>query len=138
MAADYALQVEHRHPWTEILIPERLVLSKSALFHNQARMLTGFDLYHTMRLLMTDRDGSGNSEGGIPPWSFDILTEEIPQNRSCEDSKVDPDLCRKVNPKRNFGVCNYLDASQAPFCPRTQNVNSNASTRDREEGNARA
>lgn len=116
MAVDYALQVEHRHPWTEVLIPESLVLSKSALFHNQARMLNGFDLYHTMRLLMSDRSKSKSLEGGIPDWSFDIIAEEIPESRTCEQSKVDPYLCRKVKQTRNFGVCNNLDPSQVQFC----------------------
>mmetsp|Transcript_35060 Transcript_35060/g.73622 ORF Transcript_35060/g.73622 Transcript_35060/m.73622 type:complete len:266 (+) Transcript_35060:638-1435(+) len=117
MAIDYSLQVEHRRPWTEILVPEDLVVSKSSLFNNQDRMLTGFDLYHTMRFLMSNRRGSRELlEGGIPEWSFNILAEEIPQNRSCEEAKVDPDLCRKVKQNRNYGICNYLDQAQAPFC----------------------
>ena len=114
MAMDYSLQVEHRHPWTEVLVPEDLVLSKSALFNNQARMLTGFDLYHTMRSLMSDRTAS--LEGGIPEWSFDILAKEISKTRTCEEAKVDPELCRKVKPSREYGVCNYLDPSQIRFC----------------------
>lgn len=116
MSMDYSLQVEHRHPWTEVLVPQNLVVSKSALFNNQARMLTGFDLYRTMRFLMSDRTDTRNSEGGIPDWSFDILAEEIPQNRTCEEAKVDPILCRSVKQIRQYGVCNYLDSSQVRFC----------------------
>ena len=115
MSVDFSLQVEHRHPWTEIVVPQNLVVSKSALFNNQARMLTGFDLYRTMRFLMSDRTDIGNSEG-IPDWSFDILSEEIPQNRTCEQAKVNPTLCRSVKQIRQYGVCNYLDSSQARFC----------------------
>ena len=88
MIVDYALQVEHRHPWTEILIPESLVISKPALFDNQARMLTGFDLYHTMRLLMSDRAKGRDAESGIPDWSYDVISEEIPKTRTCKEAKV--------------------------------------------------
>jgi len=118
LSMDFALQVEHRHPWTEVLVPESLVVSKSALFKNQDRMLTGYDLYQTMRLLMSDRTNGRNSEGGIPDWSFDILAEEISQNRTCEEAKVDTELCRKsgVKQTRQYGVCNVLDSSQVRFC----------------------
>lgn len=116
MSMDYALQVEHRHPWAEILVPQNLVVSKSALFMNQGRMLTGFDLYRTMRFLMSDRAGTRSLESGIPDWSFDILAEEIPQNRTCEEAKVDPNLCRSAKQTRQYGVCNRFDSSQVRFC----------------------
>jgi len=115
MAMDFSLQVEHRHPWTEILVPEDLVLSKSALFNNQARMLTGFDLYRTIRSLLSDRNAA-SSEHGIPNWSFDILAKEISKNRTCEEAKVDPELCRRQRVSREYGVCNYLDPDQIRFC----------------------
>ena len=116
MSMDNSVQVEHRHPWTEILVPPNLVVSKSALFNNQDRMVTGFDLYRTMRFLMSDRTNDRHKEGGIPDWSFDILSEEIPPTRTCEDAKVDMRLCRYKKQAREYGVCNVLDRKQARFC----------------------
>ena len=116
MAMDNSVQIEHRHPWTEILVPQNLVFSKSSLFKNQDRMLTGYDLYRTMRFLMSDRSSDRHQEGGIPDWAFDVLSEEIPPNRTCEDAKVDMKLCRSLKQTRRYGVCNKLDNSQARFC----------------------
>ncbi len=113
---DFSLQVEHRHPWTEILVPENLIVSKKALFHNQGRMLTGYDLYKTMRFLMSDRSSPKDAGEGIPKWSFDLLAEEIPKNRTCEGAKVDSSLCPDVKQTRQYGVCNRLDPGQAQFC----------------------
>jgi hypothetical protein len=121
MAMDYSTQVEHTRPWTEILVPESLPgLSKSALFQNQDRLTSGFDLYHTLRALMTVQpDGTTNEDIAtlpIPDWTFDLLTTPIPENRTCEDAKLDPDLCREDSIVPNFGVCNSLDKDQKRFC----------------------
>jgi hypothetical protein len=110
MAMDYSFQVEHRQLWTEVLVPESLVSSKSALFNNQARMLSGFDLYRTMRSLMSRIPSSSSmEEEGIPDWSFDIFSTEISKSRTCEEAKVDPELCRRVRVSREYSVCNSLD-----------------------------
>ncbi len=116
MSMDYSLQVEHRHPWTEILVPESLIVSKEALFNNQGRMLTGYDFYKTMRLLMSDRSNPRNVGEGIPDWSFDVLAEEISPQRKCEEAKIDSSLCPHVKQTRQYGVCNRLDPDQARFC----------------------
>lgn len=116
MSMDYSIQVEHRHPWTEILVPQNLVVSKRALYNNQARMLTGFDLYRTMRFLLSGQTANRNLDGGIPDWAFNILAEEISQNRTCKEAKLDPTLCPSVKQTRQYGVCNSLDSSQARFC----------------------
>ena len=80
-------------------------------------MLTGFDLYHTIRSLLLDRSAASfEDEIGIPDWSFDILAKEIPKNRTCEEAKVDPELCRRQRVAREYGVCNYLDPEQKRFC----------------------
>jgi Protein of unknown function (DUF229) len=86
MAMDYAQQVEHRHPWTEILVPERLITSKSAFFQNQHRLTTGFDLYTTLRAVVDPT--STTSGAGIPGWSFNMLASEIPMNRTCAEAMV--------------------------------------------------
>jgi len=120
MAPDFGLQVEHRRPWTEILVPEKLVPSKSALFHNQFRMSTGFDLYNTIRSLISNLE-AGNQKEGIPTWSYDLLSELIPLNRTCEEAKVTSELCRRRVPLRDFGVCNPLDKQQRVFCLESKN-----------------
>ncbi|KAG7362823.1 DUF229 domain containing protein [Nitzschia inconspicua] len=116
MAMDHALQVEHRHPWTEILVPESLVPSKAALFENQFRMTTGFDLYTTMRSIIDRSNGISDEEGIPKSWSFDLLEEEIPPNRNCSEAAVDPNLCRTASIPRDYGVCNILDPLQINFC----------------------
>lgn len=118
MAMDYALQVEHRHPWTELLVPERLIPSKAAFFQNQHRMTTGFDLYNTIRSIVSRSNGSMiDDDEGVPKrYSYDLLADEIPIHRTCEDAMVDPRLCRKAPIPREYGVCNVLDPKQANFC----------------------
>jgi hypothetical protein len=61
---DYSLQIEHRLPWTEVLVPENLIASKRALFENQKQMTTGFDLlvqYHLISSLADE--GSARRRG---------------------------------------------------------------------------
>ena len=73
-AMDYGLQLEHNRPWTEILVPESLSgFSKSVFFQNQNRLTSGFDLYHTMRDLMTVVPEK-NEETGLPEKSIDTST----------------------------------------------------------------
>ena len=116
MAMDYSLQTEHRRPWTEMLVPKDLVGSKEAMFINQHRMTTGFDLYHTMRLLLSRSNGGKADNEGIPHWSFDLLSDVVPLNRTCEDARVDVELCRGRPVSREYGVCNRLDKQQVGFC----------------------
>ena len=115
-AIDYSVQFEHRRPWLEILVPQDLVLSKKAFFSNQGRMVTGYDLYKTMRYLMSDRTNPLSVGQGIPDWSVDIIAEEIDRDRTCEEAKADPSLCRSKRQIRRYGVCNLLDSSQTRFC----------------------
>lgn len=86
MAMDYTQQVEHRHPWTEIVIPESMITSKSALFQNQRRLSTGFDLYATLRSVADPM--SVISRAGVPDWSFNLLASVIPINRTCTEAMV--------------------------------------------------
>ena len=115
-AIDYSVQFEHRRPWLEVVVPQGLLVSEKAFFKNQGRMLTGYDLYKTMRYLMSNRTNSVTVGQGIPDWSFDIIAEEIDRNRTCKDAKSDPSLCRSKTQTRQYGVCNLLDSNQARFC----------------------
>ena len=133
-AMDHSIQVEHRHPLTEILVPEALINDKTALFYNQNRMLTGYDLYRTMRSLVTPNINYNKNDiisAGIPDWSFDVLSMGISKNRTCEEAKVDIDLCRRVKVSREYGVCNSLDNNQIRFCPlKRKDPRMNATTWD--------
>lgn len=86
MAMDYTQQVEHRHPWTEIVIPEGMIPSKSAFFQNQNRLSTGFDLYTTLRSIADPM--SATNRAGIPDWSYNLLASVIPINRTCVEAMV--------------------------------------------------
>jgi hypothetical protein len=120
MAMDYSTQVEHTRPWTELLVPESLPgLSKAAFFQNQNRLTNGFDLYNTLRALMTEHsDGpvQMNNTAAIPDWSFNLLRTAIPANRTCRDARLDPAFCREESIRPGFGVCNSLDKGQIKFC----------------------
>lgn len=51
---EFATQMEQRRPWTTLLLPEALLDADGAstLRRNQQRLVTGFDLYHTLLGLM--------------------------------------------------------------------------------------
>ena len=117
---EYSVQVEHREPWTEIIFPEEFGgLSLDAIEHNQNALSTGYDLYNTLRKLM---DYSSREEKApIPDWSFDLLNEKIPMDRSCNDAKIPPDFCpcddgNGLGRAPNFGICNTYDPYNDLYC----------------------
>jgi hypothetical protein len=121
LTMDYSTQVEHTRPWTEMLVPESLPgLSKEALFQNQNRLSSGFDLYRTLRALTTATT-TGVTEPAafspvVPDWSFNLLATPIPKSRSCRDARLSSDSCREESIPLGFGVCNKFDLRQAKFC----------------------
>lgn len=49
---DYSFQREHALPWTTMIIPEAIIPNDGmldVLHHNTDRLVTGFDIYHTLR-----------------------------------------------------------------------------------------
>ena len=113
---DYSQQVEHREPWTQIIIPSGLAgVSLDTLATNQDRLATGYDLYHTFRNLMSSKDAAP-----IPSWSYDLFTSTIPAERSCNDAKIPVDFCpcEGVGPDRapHFGICNVFEPYNDLFC----------------------
>ena len=113
---EYSVQVEHRHPWTQIIIPQKLAGNAlSVLATNQERLATGFDLYHTFRNLMSSADVAP-----IPDWSFDLFHTEIPHDRSCRDAKIPDDFCpcegTAIDRSPHFGVCNVYEPYTDLFC----------------------
>ena len=116
MAMDYSLQVEHTRPWTQILVPESFPgLSKKAFFKNQNRMVSGHDLYHTIRSAI-DQPKESTTLPPLGNWSFDLVSTMVPENRTCRDARADPDLCREQSIHPSFGICNRLDKKQSKFC----------------------
>ena len=120
--ADFSTQVEHSRPWTEIIVPESLSgISLEALKSNQERMASGFDIYKTLRGLMSTNEEEAKLPA-IPPWSFNLLTTEIPEHRTCAEGKIPEELCRNENEKTygapSFGTCNKFDHALQFFCPK--------------------
>lgn len=133
---DYSFQMEHRLAWTEMIVPKTYSrLNVDALAGNQQRLITGFDIYHTLRALMKGGRLAGQTKlhekSGLPPfptWSYDLINVEVPEARTCASAKVPEDFCSCVNepggPKTrfhpNFGVCNFLSPETAKFCEGTE------------------
>jgi hypothetical protein len=119
---EYFMQVEHREPWTQIILPQKLAGSSlKTLVQNQDRVATGFDLYRTLRELMEPAiDDTTSNDPPIPGWSYNLLRSPIPADRSCFDAKVPLDFCPCEDqvPKRppSFGVCNPFDQYGDLFC----------------------
>jgi hypothetical protein len=115
-AMNYNVQVEHTRPWTEILVPESFPsLSKGAFFENQNRLVSGHDLYHTIRSVI-DQPSATTILPPLGDWSYDLLSTVVPEDRTCQDARVDPELCRKRTIHPSFGICNTLDSKQIKFC----------------------
>jgi hypothetical protein len=119
---EYSLQVEHRDPWTQIILPKNMEgrVSLEALFENQNKLATGFDLYRTIRELMGSGKTTSGSEPAIPDWSLNLLQTVIPNGRTCRDAKIPVDFCpcEEEAPDRppDFGVCNSFDSYGDLFC----------------------
>ncbi len=83
------------HPFTAIIAPAKHPsLSIEQFASNQNRLATGFDIYHSIRYLMSaslneEKEKSGLLfDYGIPRWSYNLLRQSIPLNRNCEMAKI--------------------------------------------------
>lgn len=123
---DYSTQIEHRHPWTEIIVPAGLPgISLGTLIANQEKLVTGFDLYRTIRSLMSSNlrgtDGESSMHPPVPDWSFDILSSDIPPMRTCKDARIPPNHCpykfQQPDFSPRFGICNIYEDGLDRFCP---------------------
>ncbi len=121
---EYSMQVEHREPWTQLLLPHKLAGdSLEALFLNQDRMVTGHDIYRSLRDIMTSISEfeSPKNDAAVPTWSYNILHEVVPTSRTCKDAKVPIEFCLceeqvEYRPP-SLGVCNTFDQYGDLFCP---------------------
>jgi hypothetical protein len=92
---EYSMQVEQREPWTQLLVPQNMVDSMGSLFYNQNRIVTGHDIYRTLRELMELAKVKDDLKDRpvVPTWSYNILRDTIPNTRTCSDAKVPPEFC---------------------------------------------
>jgi len=106
---DYSTQIEHSHPFTEIIIPDQYPVKN--LIANSDQVVTPFDMYAMLRRLMTGKMDMNRLDG-----TYDILHEIIP-SRTCRAAKIPEDFCTtEYTPSPNFGTCNMFEAKQAVFC----------------------
>ena len=88
---DYATQIEHMHPWTAVIAPANdQSLSIEHFSSNQDRLVTGFDIYNSIRYLMSpdNNQKSHMADAGVPSWSYNLFEQAIPLTRNCRDSKI--------------------------------------------------
>ena len=82
------------HPWTAIIAPStHQSLSIPSLASNQNRLVTGFDLYNSIRYLMSPTASQNKQkthlfDSGIPRWSYNLFQQTIPYGRNCQDAKI--------------------------------------------------
>jgi hypothetical protein len=117
---DYSMQLEHREPWTQVVIPIALAgESLPVLAENQDRLATGYDLYHSLRGTMSSMDVAP-----IPDWSYNFFDSIIPKERSCEKAKIPIDFCPcdgvDLDRAPHFGVCNVYEEYNDLFCTSNQ------------------
>jgi hypothetical protein len=93
LAPDWSTQIEQRKPWTYLLVPEAVVPASGLVQRhaaaNRRRLITSYDFYRTLRGLF---DPSGRGGHG-PSWAYDLLTQEVPANRSCYDARIPLSFC---------------------------------------------
>lgn len=100
------------HPWTTILAPADLAhLSIESLASNQDRLVTGFDIYNSMRSIMSQET---TDLIGIPPWSYDLLQDIIPSERSCVDAKIPSEFCPCIMARSDMAPSFYIGHSEQP------------------------
>lgn len=115
---DFATQIEHMHPWTAIIAPAKLqTLSIGPFSSNQKRLTTGFDIYHTIRSLMSPvAKGNGHNslffDSGIPRWSYNLFQQTIPSTRNCQDAKIPKEFCPCLDERNDMAPSYYVGYSE--------------------------
>ena len=107
-------------PFNNLIVPKHLTPGSyswiESLFSNQDKLVTGFDLYNTIRQLAIPYSKKKDSTGryqkikpklpgyksGIPNWSFDLLNEKVPTNRSCQDAKIPIEFCPCLEERKDL------------------------------------
>jgi len=108
------------HPWTAIIAPaNHQILSLETFSSNQNRLTTGFDMYHSIRYLMSPSLVKGNDkqnsllfDSGIPPWSHNLFQQMIPPNRNCRDAKIPKKFCPCIDERDDVAPSFYVGHSE--------------------------
>jgi hypothetical protein len=119
---DYSTQVEHMNPFNTLIVPEGLNgLSLKSLFSNQERLVTGFDLYHTLRGILTpslnQTTPKGKKEmnglkGDLKKWSYNLLAVEVPDIRTCKDARIPYTFCPCIQERFDLMPYFYVGHSE--------------------------
>lgn len=91
-SVDYSVQIEQMAPWTEVLVPRKLLTGEeqAILTSNQDKLTTGFDLYATLSRLIQQRKGPADT---TPPWAIDLTQQAIAPTRLCREARIPVDFC---------------------------------------------
>eukprot|EP00956_Cyclotella_meneghiniana_P022772 scaffold43433_cov74-Cyclotella_meneghiniana.AAC.6 len=111
---DYSTQIEHMNPWTAIIAPVRHIhtsQSMDTIASNQDKLVTGFDLYHSIRHLMKPFKDRSKAVG-IPTWSYNLLTESIPSKRNCKDARIPKGFCPCKDERIDMAASFYIGFSE--------------------------
>jgi hypothetical protein len=100
----------------KLLIPET---SLDTLWSNQERLATGYDLYRTLAGFL-----AGSDTELVPDcksWMFNLLQDDIPEERSCSDANILPTYCIYESSRTitapNLKTCNMVEPGQRLICP---------------------
>jgi len=105
---DFSFQVEHMRPFNNLIVPETFRnLSLEALLSNEKELVTGFDLFKTLRLIIDPRIATEDVNMHDQPvtlkdWSYDLLNDKVPSDRTCEDAKIPLEYCPCVEERTDL------------------------------------
>ena len=116
---DFSAQVEHMAPFNNLIVPEKFRGSSwlQNLYANQDKLVTGYDLYNTIRGIVRPhyKGGAGPVKGydnGIPEWSYNLLSDVVPDDRTCEEAKIPVDFCPCLEERTDLMPYFYVGHSE--------------------------
>ncbi|KAL7552327.1 hypothetical protein ACHAWF_015555 [Thalassiosira exigua] len=117
---DYSTQIEHMNPWTAIIAPQNhQSFSIEPFSSNQNRLVTGFDIYQSIRYLMSPSLAKQKNEqrvplfdAGIPQWSYNLFQESIPLSRNCQEAKIPREFCPCTEERSDLAPSFYVGHSE--------------------------
>lgn len=110
---EFDMQVEHRLPWSRLLVPTWLVPNASRLRMNANRLVSPFDLHATLQAAMRRGTTRQAQRMGRPVEAtrsqlpIDLLTTEVPALRTCRDARIPHRLCPCQNERSDSGAFSY-------------------------------
>lgn len=110
---EVAGEYEHRHPLLVMIPPKSADVDTSILAANTGRFVTHMDLHKTILGLahgVRDKASRANpsSSASAPLPAYDLLTERVPEQRSCRDAGI-PDAWCGCFVRRTWEEDGHLD-----------------------------